>query len=117
MPSGPHLRARVLFFNQKLGEWAVQTCSSSSATRLVCPASPVMRLYTKIRSPMPLHIRRHCNSASLLLSPFSLIAEVTNHAASYVQPQLHVQLEGIVLTGIIRLHNLGTTRVHTEIRR
>ena len=31
------------------------TCSSSSDTREVCPAREVMRLYTRIRSPMPLH--------------------------------------------------------------
>ena len=32
------------------------TCSSSSATRDVCPASDVTRLYTSTRSPTPLRI-------------------------------------------------------------
>lgn len=31
------------------------TDSSSSETRLVCPARPEMRLYTSTRSPTPLH--------------------------------------------------------------
>lgn len=37
----------------------MRTCSSSSDTRDVCDARPVTRLYTMMRSPMPLHARTH----------------------------------------------------------
>ena len=69
------------------------TCSSSSDTREVWPAREVMRLYTRIRSPMPLHSVRLAQRDSAA-SPCCCRLAGTNLTPLQVQSQEEKGMQG-----------------------